>query len=98
MVPEEMAKAFVKYNTCGTNSVQMLKEQLEYFLLHYGDAEVFGKDILLIKSENKIIKEAYKIANDDGLPPRIIDPKTPEEINAIKEEAQCLQDGKTVRE
>lgn len=84
MVPEEMAKAFVMYNTSGRNSVQILKEQLEYFLLHYGDAEVFGKDILLIKSENKIIKEAYKIANDDGLPQRPIDSKTPEEINELR--------------
>lgn len=93
MVPEEMAKACVMYNTSGPNSVQMLKEQLEYFLLHYGDAEVFGKDILLIKSENKIIKEAYKIANSDGLPPRIIDPKTPEEINEIRRKSNvCKMD------
>lgn len=36
------------------------------------------------KSENQIIKEAYKIANDDGLPQRPIDSKTPEEINELR--------------
>lgn len=36
------------------------------------------------KSEDQIIKEAYKIANDDGLPQRPIDSKTPEEINELR--------------
>lgn len=36
------------------------------------------------KSEDQIIKEAYKIANDDGLPQRPIDSKTPEEINKLR--------------
>ena len=39
------------------------------------------------KSEDQIIKEAYKIANDDGLPQRPIDARTPEEINEIRRKA-----------
>ena len=89
MTPEELAKAFVTYNTSGPHSVKVLQEQLEYFLLHYGDAEILGKDVLMIKSENKIRKEAEKIVTSDdcGLSPRPIDSRTPEEIKEIRRKA-----------